>query len=299
MGLPLAALGLWSWLARGQRRAGLLIACAGFAWSVVALKVVVPASRDTENVFYGYYASVGGSPGGMAKTLVTHPGAIAAKIVSASALSYAFWLAAPLLGLFALAPGLAAIALPQLLLNVLSDWSLTTDPHHHYLAAVVPFFLAASVLGVARLPAASRVRAATAVFCVCVGATLVVGPWPGLPGERNADRELSFSARHVDALRAAVALVPNGAPVSATNRLGSHLSARRYSYSVPVIGRSDWILIDESNPWLAGTASEQRTATLGRDPDGLRRFVARLARSDEWRQVFQRDGVRVFARVGP
>ena len=55
---------------------------------------------------------------------------------------YVFLLAAPLGGLFVLAPGLAAVALPQLAANLLADWSSSTDPRAHYVAGVVPFLLA-------------------------------------------------------------------------------------------------------------------------------------------------------------
>ena len=61
--------------------------------------------------------------------------------------------AAPLVGLFVLAPGLAAVALPQVLASGLSDSEVMTEPRHHYTAAVIPFLVAATVLGIARLPA--------------------------------------------------------------------------------------------------------------------------------------------------
>ena len=42
MGLTLAALGLWYAIARGRRRAGLVIAIAAGAWSVLAVYVLIP-----------------------------------------------------------------------------------------------------------------------------------------------------------------------------------------------------------------------------------------------------------------
>ena len=53
-----------------------------------------------------------------------------------------------------------------------------------------------------------------------------------------------MTARRADALRSAVELVPGGAAVSATNLAGSHLSARRYVYSAPVLGRAEWVVLD-------------------------------------------------------
>jgi uncharacterized membrane protein len=297
MGVTLAALGVWYVLSRRRRWAGVAIVAIGLLWSAVALRVVGPAFRDGQNVFYGYYESVGGSPGGVVRTALTDPAAIVSALTSGGDFAYVFWLAAPLVGLFLLAPGLAAAALPQLLANGLSDWSFTTDPHHHYLAGIVPFLVAATILGIAKLRPASRVRIAGLVLAVCVSSSLIVGPWPATPGERDAARELSFSARHLDAVRAAIAAVPDGAPVSTTNRIGSHLSARRYVYSVPVLRRAEWVVVDRQNPWVAGTRREALTGTLGPDPGVLEEFLDRLAASPDWRPVFDQDDVLVFRRT--
>ena len=61
--------------------------------------------------------------------------------------------------------------------------------------------------------------------------------------------------RVVRTLDRAVALVPEDAPVSATNRVGSHLSARRYIYSVPVVRRAEWIVLEMTDTWVPGSFS--------------------------------------------
>ena len=66
-------------------------------------------------------------------------------------LLYVALLAVPLAGAFLLAPGLAAVALPQLLANVLAGFVGTTDPHAHYVAGIIPFLFAAIAVGLGRL----------------------------------------------------------------------------------------------------------------------------------------------------
>jgi uncharacterized membrane protein len=288
MGLPLAALGLWYWLARGQRRAGLLIACAGFAWSVVALKVVVPAFRGAESVFYGHYESIGGSPEGIAKTAVTDPTAIVSALTSGHDFSYLFRLAAPLAGAFLLAPGLAAAALPQLLANGLSDRLRPVDPHAHYVAAVIPFLIAASVLGLGRLPSARRFRAVAVVAAVAVAMSLVFGPWPHAPAKQAVRYTEILPQTRVEALQRAISLVPADAAVTATNAAGSHLSARRYVYSAPVVGRATWAVVDKADTALAGTPAGQQPI------DTPEQFVRHLRDDLRWEQVFGSDGVFVL-----
>ena len=292
MGLPILGLGVWYWLARGQRRAGLAIGFAGLAWTALCLAVVIPAFRSASTLYSGI-DSVGGSPGGVLRTAVTDPRSILAALLTGDDVVYLLLLAVPLVGTFLLAPGMAAVALPQLAINGLTDSPWPTDPRHHYVAAVVPFLVAASVLGIATLAPLRRVRIAALVLGVSVAMSLVAGPWPGLPGTRPAWIHPALSARHVDALRAAVELVPDGAAVSATNTAGSHLAARRYFYSVPVIGRADWIVLDTPDAWMP-------TSTVAREgfrPPVIKRFLRQVRSDSTWRQVFARDGVLVFQRV--
>ena len=67
--------------------------------------------------------------------------------------------------------------------------------------------------------------------------------------------------------------------------------ARRYVYSVPVVGRADWIVLDRSDAWVP--------QAVGGYPDAaaLRRFHTRIERSSRWRKVFERRDVVVFRRV--
>jgi uncharacterized membrane protein len=295
MGLPLAALGLWYWLARGRRRSGLLIAAAGFAWTLLAVKVIVPSFHGADSPFYGYYATVGGSPEGVVRTLFTDPGTIASALFGGADLAYLILLGVPLAGFFVLAPGLAAVALPQLLANGLSDSPATSGPQHQYVAAVIPFLIAATVLGIARLPRARRVLGAMIVLVGSGALTLYAGPLPGTPADVNLWYQDHVPRKHVAALEAAVALVPDDAALSATNKAGSHLSARRYFYSVPLVKRAEWIVLDTHDPWVVERAED---LTLGPHPELIRAFRRRIERSPAWAKVFEQDGVLVFRRAG-
>jgi uncharacterized membrane protein len=295
MGISLAALGVWYGLARRRRWAGLAIALLGMGWTIVAVYVVVPAFADGPSPYFGYYASVGGSPVGVLKTAVTDPGAIASTLFTGRLVLYVVGLGAPLVGLFVLAPGLAAVALPQVLASGLSDSEVMTEPRHHYTAAVIPFLVAATVLGIARLPAARHAFAGTLVLAASVTISLAVGAWSFALQENSFWYAAPVAPARIDALRSAVALVPGDAAVTSTNKAGSHLSARRYLYSVPVLGRSNWVVIDTADPFVAVPGSP----VLERRPDVLRAFRRRIQQSPSWERVFDAAGVLVFRRALP
>lgn len=298
MGLPIAGLGVWYWLALGRRRAGLVIAAAGFAWSVIAVKIVVPYFQGGDSPFYAYYDHVGGSPEGVVQTLLTDPARIVGALATGADVAYVVALSVPLALMFLASPGLAAVAIPQFAANGLSSITAAIDPRSHHVSGIVPFLIAGSVFGLARLPAALRVRAATAILALCMGSSLVLGPWSGLPARDRFWRDDVPSAENVEALRAAVVRIPDGVAVAATNKAGSHLSARRQFFSVPMIEKADWVLIDMQDPWVPLPPRKPIRSTWGRkDPALIESLRIHLERSSEWRRVSEHHGVSVFRRV--
>jgi uncharacterized membrane protein len=294
MGVALAALGIWFWLARGHRRSGLVIAVSGLAWSILAIKVIVPAFLGGDSPFYGYYATIGGSPEGVVKTAVTDPGALASQLFTGRDLGYLVWLSAPLAGLYVLAPGLAAVALPQLLANGLSDSPAMAGPQHQYIAAVIPFLIAATVIGLGRLPRHRQVFGATLVLVLSATLTVYAGPWERSPAAVALWYQDPVPGRHVAALDDAIALVPGDARVAATNKAGSHLSSRRYFYSVPFVEKADWIVLDTDDGWVV---ESEDSLTLGPYPEKLEGFRRQIERNPVWEKVFEEDGVFVYRRA--
>jgi uncharacterized membrane protein len=293
MGLPIAALGVWYALSRGRRSSGAAIAIAGAAWTFAAVYFVVPHYAGESSTFYGFYDEVGGSPQGVARMLLSDPLTIARALVELHDVVYVVWLGLPLLGLFVLSPGLAAVALPQLLANGLSDFRSMTDPRYHSVAAVVPFLIAATVFGIARLRVPSRPVAASAVLVCSAVLTLVVGPWARAVGQTPLGGREEVPSDRVAALREAVATVPDGAAVTVSNSVGAHLSARRHVYSVPVLESAEWAVVDGADPWVVRVGSP----ILTNDPERVAAFVRRLERDPTWSKTFDRENVLVFRRA--
>jgi len=293
MGLPVAGLGVWYALAHGRRRAGGVIAAGAAAWTFFAIYVVVPAVRGEGSIFFGFYEEAGGSPLGVVRTLVTDPLTLVRLLAEPHDLVYLLWLGLPLLFLFLLSPGLAAVAIPQLLANGLSDFRSMTDPRYHSVAAVIPFLLASTVLGIARLPVGRRTVAAAAVLTCGVSLSLVVGPWPRALGVKPLGGRDNVAPARVDALRAAAAVVPSEVPLMTSNAAGAHLSARRYVYSVPIVGGAEWAVVDLGDPWVVTGDSP----ILTRDPGAVSGLAKRLRSNRSWRLVFERNGVLVFRRL--
>ena len=99
-----------------------------------------------------------------------------------------------------------------------------TDPRYHSIAAVVPFLIAATVFGIARIRPSRQTSAAAAVLVCSASIALFVGPWARAVGMTPLGGRESVPPARVDALSAAIALVPDDAAVTASNIAGAHLS---------------------------------------------------------------------------
>jgi uncharacterized membrane protein len=295
IGLAVAGLGIW-YAVRGRRRVGAAIAGVGTLVSVVAVTVVIPHfNAGAESAFYGRYDAIGGSAGGIAKTVVTRPWRIVDEAFQGGDVHYLLHLLLPLGLLLVLAPLVLVAALPELALNVLSTTSTQTSIHFHYTAGAIPVLVAASVLGAAalgrRFPARIGAIAAAAVV-VALAANWKLGAvplWGAVPGGEDFQKADWRVTAHDRIAGEAIALVPPNAVVSATNVLGAHLSERRRVLSLPKLGDASWVVVDETRSSYADRAAPLPSAAA----------LVRLRRNSHWTLVFERDGVLVFHKSSP
>jgi uncharacterized membrane protein len=284
IGLVVAGFGVWYALARRRRAAGTAIVAVGALWFALAVGVVVPHfNHGGTSSFYSRYHEVGGSPGGVLRTAVTHPLRILDKAFDGRSLRYLADLAIPLAGLFLAAPLALVAALPELALNLLSSVKTQTSIRFHYTAGLIPPLVVASVLGAARLAGRSR-RRAMAIVAVTLAVALVENGRLGAlfktpPAVSDHDRIAAHALR----------LVPGDAVVSATNTLGAHLSARRRILSFPRLADATWVAVDSTHLSYLDRSSGGRHAAEA---------LARFRREPGWRVVYARDGVLIFRRSG-
>lgn len=288
LGLTVAALGVWYAISHGRRRTGLGIALSGISWTAICLVVLIPAFNDGRpSPFYGHFESVGGSPLGLARTLVSDPGAVLAQVTTAADVSYVTLLLLPTALLVLGAPALLAVSVPQLGINALSDSWSATQPMFQYVAPIVAPLVAASIIAFRRIP--ERARVAVAAVLLAVGLLSLLAR-PPVPGGQDFVFGSTESNDRAAAMRRAIELVPASAPVTATNRLGAHLSARRMIYVFPERSLAAWAVVDVRDAWLP-LAGERVDEPL------FRRLLARFERDPAWRLVFERSDVRVYRRV--
>ena len=277
----------------------LLVTVAAGLYFLVAVSVVLPHYRAGGSPFVDRYSAYGSGMEQIARTILLHPIATARGLATRLNARY-FW---QLLWPFGLTPLVSPlttlIALPEYLLNGLSS---VVPQHHatnHYVAAEVPFLFAGALLGIARIggwigrrhralsrpvapPARTVAILAGLLLCACLAGNYLLGPLPfGLPGAKASPSQYRMTAKAAVTDRA-IRLIPADAVVSAQNRIGSHLSARRVIYLYPYIGNARYVVFDSR---LFG-------------PHPRARAVAHeLARNLHYMPLFSHDGVTVYQRL--
>ena len=287
--LVIAGLGLWYALSRRRWLTGATIAFAGLAASAIAVQVVIPHfNHGSKSSFYGRYDAVGGSATGIVRKAFTDPGRLLSVAFDHRGTHYLLDLLLPMAALALLAPLLLIALVPELALNLLSSVDAQSSIHYHYTAGVIPILFAAAAIGAGRLGRRAGI-AATVTVLAAVAGNYLLGPipiWRSFPGGSTLQATSAQVSRHDRIAARQLKLIPPAAPVTATNALGAHLSARRQIFSFPYLRQADWVIVDEQKPSLGDHNDKQ---------GGLRR-IQQLRHDHRFRLVSAADGVLIFRR---
>ena len=292
--LVLAAMGLYFALRKRSWRP-LLLTAAALAYFALAVWVVIPHYNAAGTPFADRYADYGDSTGQMARTALLHPEDAAADLVQPSNLSYWRDMLWPFIFSPLLSPLTLLVAGPELALNALSAKVSQRSIQLHYTGAEIPFFFAATVLGIMRLhrrirsraPTVTPFRLAVAVLAACLAANYLLGPLP-FPTPGAAFHSSAYrSSRLAATIDHAVAEIPDGVTVSVTNNVGSVLSARQRVMTFPAYDGAAYVLVNLNKPDVFDRW----------DPEGYETAVRTLLEDSRYQRVFDQDGVIVFERV--
>jgi uncharacterized membrane protein len=270
--------GLWYGLTRRRPVLGAAIFAAGLTVTVVEFLYVIPQFSPTgSSPFADRYAGLGGSAAGVLKTVVLHPLKAADVVFTGHKLAYLGLLFVPLLGLCFRAPLLLVAAIPPLAMNLLSSSQDQSTVKSHYAASTAAVLIGAAILGAART--SDRERSARLVVVAVVFTGIISPFWIAVP----VARDFVTGAPIVRAERHAVGLIPKGVPVSASNKLGAHLSNRRRVPLFPVIRGVDWVAVDLAD---------------AEGPVSFPAIVHRLRKQGSFTTLYDSNGIVVMRRKG-
>lgn len=301
VGLAVALLGIWVYVRHRRTRTALAMVAIGLVWTGISVEVIIPHFAPSGvSPFISRYSALGSSPRQIIESVIRHPRATASLLTRRPRLTYLYDLLVPLVFLPLLSPLLVLCAVPELLLNMLSGDHTQYEIYYQYTSVITPFLIVGMIGGVVRVRAlGGRVgriaRAPVVAIVVLLGAGVLagyhLGPfplWQDVPGGSTYENGQFVVTAHDGAMARAVAVIPSGAVVSASDQLGGRLSARRRILSWPIVGDAQWVIVDTVRAWLI----DKRVTPAQQAP-----YLHRLEANPAFHLVFSEDGVLVFRRV--
>jgi uncharacterized membrane protein len=229
-GLTILGIGIYALFV--HRRVGWSTIALGASAFVVGVETVRWFNHGTPSPYVWLYARFGSSPLAIIWHVVTHPFSVAAELNNEVHRTYFLQLMAPVLFLPLAAPEIFFLASPALMSNLLSGRPAMHDIESYYTASVIPFVLAASVIGYDRIQKRGGPFVRSALLANLALWSLAGTLWgPLWRDTRTLDSTLSAAgAAEAESL---LASVPPEASVSAQMALVPQLSHRERIYTFP------------------------------------------------------------------
>jgi uncharacterized membrane protein len=248
VGLVVGVLALVLWARRRWGREALAWAAGSWAWSLVALFVLLPHFRDgVPSDTLRRYAYLGSSPGEMLETLVTRPLWVLRFLFGKEVRwLYLIQLLLPFAGRPLLAPLLLLPLLPALGHHLLSTNLSQVSIYFQYTATLLPFLVWAAAASLRHAPP----RTVWVVVAATLAANVVDPALLARVGFPYA--EVHGWERWVDAaaVRRLAAEIPAEASVAASDAFAPHLAHRRRLWVYRCVRETppvDWILVRVTN----------------------------------------------------
>lgn len=301
--LTVALLGLYIAWWQGNRPWGLTTLGIALAWLLVAFLIVLPTFNPSgASPYLSRYDYLGASPREIILSLLLSPGTVLRSLLEPAKVEYVQSLFEPVAYASFLSP-LVVFTLPDLAINLLSNFPEMYAGNAHYGAVIVPFVVVSAIYGIwlpVQLLRRFSARAAQALLCLLC---LVVLLFSLVSYYRAVFLPLVDHVPRVDdhdrLAGQFIALIPPEAAVCTSSALNPHLSHRRGVYLFGVkdpeqpnelycVSRSDYILLDVTSTPYPIDAPEQRWR------------VGELLAGGEWGIAAAQDGYLLLRRgAGP
>ncbi|MCL5435449.1 MAG: DUF2079 domain-containing protein [Patescibacteria group bacterium] len=263
----------------------IFVLCVGIFYYLVSY--AIPNARGAEHFALSYYSDFGNSPTSIIKNIILEPGKTIFIIFSPSKIYYLYQMFAHLGFLSFFSPLFLIFALPDLLINTLSNNSQLSQIYYQYTATITPFVFISAIYGVKRLNKFFP-KIPLSFYIIFLSFTVfysayTIGPLPGTL--RQSIQMFNNPVPEKDIINNYIEHIGARYSIAATNNLGSHLSRRQKIYTIPVgIGEADVILFLLNDKFAQPSLAAQIE------------IVDRLRRDKNYVQVFKHGDFVVFEK---
>lgn len=210
----------------------------------------IPNSLGSGHFALSYFSEYGDSPGKIIKTTILSPQKIIQTIQDENHLRYLRQIFQPLGYVSLISPLFLIFAIPDLLINLLSNNTQLHQIYYQYTAPISPFIFITSILGTQFLMKKLKIPIFMIIIylmTISILSAYYFGPLPGAI-EPNIDM---YTHQVVNKNKIDIYLnsIPEKLSISASNNIGSHLSHREKIYKVPIaIDKADMVIFLLTDP---------------------------------------------------
>lgn len=243
------------------------------SWFILSIWFIAPYFRGGQHFALFRYKSIGDGPTEIVKNIFLKPNIYINKIFNYDNLSYLSLLLFPLGFLSLFSPGYLLMALPEFMINFLSDHLQMRGIDKHYAAVIIPFVFISAIFGVKEI-IKRKILDGKKIAILVILFTLIMSYYKGLlPYSKDSSLKIFLTHRsEMDSVKIwENKLKDENISVSVSESLGPHFSQRiklyRFSASYKY---ADYVLImkdDIYNDWLDKTQSIKDYEKLRMDKD--------------------------------
>lgn len=287
--LIIALFGAYIFFFRKKRLFGAAVFLISLSLFYFLIWQLIPNVRGAEHFALSYYSDFGDSPTAIIKNALFSPDKIFGTLLMQDRRDYLYQLFLPLGFLPILSPLSLIFALPDLLINILSNNANLRQIYFHYTAVITPFLFIGAIFGIKNL---QKIFSKIPLFFYSLYLILATlysvyffGP---LPFAKNPNIDMFIKPQsNKETINRVLSQIDEKYTVAATNNLGAHLSQRQQLFTIPVgVDKADVVLFllnDQSA--LPSLASQKEMAE-------------KLKGNKDYILIFEKDDFVVFKRQG-
>ncbi|MBI5122834.1 DUF2079 domain-containing protein [Candidatus Roizmanbacteria bacterium] len=244
--LIISLFGLFLFFQYKKRILGIILFISCVLLTFFLISYAIPHALGSKHFALSYYSDFGDSPIKIVKTIIFSPQKTFSIILQPDRIAYLKQLFSPLGYLSLLSPVFLIFAMPDLIIDLLSNNTQLHQIYYQYTATISPFIFISAIFSVALLKRLLTKQYVNTLFlCFILFTSLYTafnfGPLPG-SREPNLDM-LTKPVANRAFIENYLSQIKKRHSVASSNNIGSHLSQRQKIYTLPLgIDKADVIV---------------------------------------------------------
>ncbi len=240
---------------------GLIIFYIGGITTYLLISKIIPTVKGSDHFALNYYADFGNSTGEIVKNILLNPVKLFSTIFEKSRLIFLNQIFLPVGYLSFVAPVFLLFAMPDLLIDLLSNNAQLHQIYYQYTAAITPFIFVSAIFGAKLILQKFKFIKLEHIMLYLLITTLwsayITGP---LPGSKKPNTDMfAKQMSNASEISRFLTSIPKKYSIAATNNLGSHLSRRQNIYNIPLgLDRADVVVFLIDHGFSQQSIQEQK-----------------------------------------